>query len=54
MLGEWLEEQKEPVLGLDPSFEELIEKLAKGRPRPMRTLERVEEINLTMQQGASI
>ena len=51
VLGEWLEEQEEPMLDKDPEFEELMEELTGDRPEPVRASERMEEINLTMQQG---
>eukprot|EP00268_Persea_americana_P019780 TRINITY_DN2017_c0_g1_i1.p1 TRINITY_DN2017_c0_g1~~TRINITY_DN2017_c0_g1_i1.p1 ORF type:complete len:135 (+),score=32.30 TRINITY_DN2017_c0_g1_i1:279-683(+) len=51
VLGEWLEEQEEPMLDKDPEFEELMEELTGDRPELVRASERMEEINLTMQQG---
>ena len=51
VLGQWLEEQEEPVLDQDPEFEGLMEDLTGDRPEPVRASERLEEINLTMQQG---
>ncbi|RWR73239.1 hypothetical protein CKAN_00150000 [Cinnamomum micranthum f. kanehirae] len=51
VLGQWLEEQEEPVLDQDPEFEELMEELTGDRPEPVRAAERIQEINLTMQQG---
>ena len=39
------------MLDQDPEFEQLIKELTRDRPETMRALKRVEEINLTMQQG---
>ena len=35
MLGEWLEEQEEPMLDKDPEFEEFMEELIGDRPEPV-------------------